>query len=147
MNPIIRHAQKGGSTTLTIFLILFLALVAAGTWAVYNYGDGHVVINDRTLDELQVWEVMLGVVIGIIGAIIGILAGLVGVIIGLVAAILSVGLALAGVAVGMFVVAGVLAGPILLLAGIIILISRGNRKKESASDSPVIDSTAEAVEA
>ncbi len=146
MTRINRSTQSGSGTTFTVTLLLFIALVAAGVWAVYTYGDGHIVINDRTLDDLQPWEVVLGVVIGIIGAIIGILAGLVGVIIGLVAAFLSIVMALLGVAAGLFIFAGVLAGPVLLLAGIIILMTRSKRQQATGADdtNPMIESSAEA---
>ncbi len=149
MTRIQRNTQSGNGTTLTVLLVLFIALVAAGTWAAYTYGDGHIIMNGQTIDELQPWEVVLGVVIGILGAIIGILAGFVGIIIGLLAAAFSIALAFVGVAASLFVVAGVLAGPVLLLALVIYLFTRNSGKSASNSDenAPLIESTPEPAEA
>ena len=149
MTRIQRNTQSGNGTTLTVLLVLFIALVAAGTWAAYTYGDGHIVMNGQTIDELQPWEVVLGVVIGILGAIIGILAGFVGIIIGLLAAAFSIALAFVGVAASLFVVAGVLAGPVLLLALVIYLFTRNNRQSQQSADgdAPLIERVPEPAEA
>ena len=146
MEPIKRHAQMGGSTTLTITLLLFIALVGCGTWAVYNFAEESTfVIGDSTLEDLALWEVVGGVAIGVIAAILGILAGLVGIVIGLVAAALSIALSLLGTAIGLFVVAGVLAGPILLLAAVIILINRSSRPKYEAPIQEQVGSSTEEI--
>ena len=149
MEPIKRHAQTGGSTTLTITLLLFIALVGCGTWAIYNFAEESVlVVGNQTLEELELWEVVGGVAIGLIAAILGILAGLVGIVIGLIAAALSIALSLLGTAIGLFVVAGVFAGPVLLLAAVIIMINRSSRPKyEAPAQEQVAGSTEEIASA
>ena len=143
----VRQRQRGGSNTLIISLLCFVALVAAGVWAAYTYGDGHIYIDGRGMDELSPLEVVAGVVVGIIGAIVGILAGIVGVLIGLAAALLAILLALMGVATGLFITIGVLAGPILLLAAIIMLINRSSKKEPLEEAYSEITETAETAEA
>ena len=131
--------QRGNSSAATLVLVIFVLLVAAGTWAVYQYGgDADVIINGKSLEELQPWEVIGAVVIGIVGLIVGLAAGLVGLLIGLVAMVVSIVLGLIGVAAGLFITAGVLMGPFLLLAAIILLMRRqgGNSSAEAAYCDP-----------
>lgn len=117
-------AQRGSSNTILLVLLVFLALLALGTYAAYTYGDAHIYIDGRTIEELEPWEVIGGVAIGILGAIFGLAMGVVGLVIGLAAAIVSIVLALAGVAAGLFITAGTLLGPFLLIAAIILLLRR-----------------------
>lgn len=130
--PARRGGGAGVAATITLFILF--GIVAAGVWAVYHFGDGHIQIDGRGLDDLDFWEVVLGVVIGVVGAIIGVLGGLFGVIVGLGAALMALVLAAAGVAAGLFITAGVLLGPILLLAAIVMLVRRAGREKHAATE-------------
>lgn len=142
-----RTGQIGSTNTLMISLLVFISLVGAGVWAAYTYGDGYISINGAGLESLTFWEVTAGVAIGIIGAFIGILAGIAGVLIGLAAAFLSILLALAGIATGLFITIGVLAGPILLLAAIIMLMRRSSAHKADTPALPPANEAASAIEA
>ncbi len=114
--------------------LLVLALVAFGTWWVYQYGGEHVSINGHTIDQLQPWEVVGGVLLAIIGTAIAIIGGLIALIIGLAATVIALLLAAGGVAVGLFFTLGTLLGPALLAVAIIMLIQRGNRKKDAVPE-------------
>lgn len=119
-----RAAQRGNASGIVLAIFVFAIVVAAGVWAVYTYGEGHVQINGRGLEDLELWEVIGGVVAGIVGLFIGLVFGAVGLLIGLIAIILSIVLAVAGVAVGLFISIGTILGPFLLLAAIILLMRR-----------------------
>lgn len=126
------QSQRGNSGGVMLIVILFIAIVAAGTWAAYTYGEGHVMIDGRTISELEPWEVVGGVILGILGLFIGLTMGILGLLIGLIAAVVSIVLALAGVFVGLFITAGTLLGPFLLLAAIILLM----RRKKDDDEAP-----------
>jgi hypothetical protein len=108
-----------------LILLVFIGLIVAGTWAAYTHGEGHIYIDGRTVSELEPWEVVGGVIIGIFGAIIGLAGGALGLIIGLAATVVAFALGLMGVAAGLFITAGVVLGPFLLIAAIILLMRRG----------------------
>lgn len=127
-----RAAQRGNSSALMLFLIAFFVLVGLGIWVAYTYGEGYIVIGDRTVSELQPWEVAGAVVIGIVGLVIGLIGGAIGLLVGLAAMILSLVLGVIGVAAGLFIAAGTLLGPFLLLAAIILLIRRQPKDDEDA---------------
>ena len=107
--------------------VLFIAVIAAGVWAVYTYGEGHVIIDGRTVSELEPWEIIGGVIAGVIALIVGLTVGLIGLIIGLVAMVISIVLGLIGVMAGLFITIGTLLGPFLLLAAIILLMRRNKQ--------------------
>lgn len=104
--------------------LLFLMIVAMGTYAAYQWGDGAIYIDGRSVSDLQPWEVVGGVIIGILGMIVGLAAGAVGLLIGLAATVLALALAMLGILSGLFITAGVLLGPFLLLAAVILLMRR-----------------------
>lgn len=117
--------RGGGGGVLKFMLFLIIVAIALGTFAMYQYGaEWGVTVNGQTVDELQPWEVVGGVIIGIVGLIIGLLGGAIGLLIGLGAALVAIALAFAGVMVGLFVTAGIVLGPFLLLAAIILLARR-----------------------
>lgn len=134
---LVRQSERGSSTSSTLIILFFIALITAGVWAVYTYGEGHVIIDGRTVSELEPWEVVGAVIAGIIGLVIGLAAGLLGLIIGLVAMVLSLALGLIGVAAGLFIGIGTALGPFLLLAAIILLMRRkdsGETTERTACD-------------
>ena len=59
--------KSGGNATAAVLVVvlIFAALVAVGTWAVYTYGQGHVVIDGRELQDLlagnasSFWTIMI----------------------------------------------------------------------------------------
>ncbi|GGY40715.1 hypothetical protein [Parvularcula lutaonensis] len=117
--------RRGGGGVWKFLLFLMVVAVALGTYAVYHFGaDADIYINGRTVDELQPWEVVGGVIIGIFGLIIGLIGGAIGLLIGLGAAILAIALAMLGIMTGLFITAGVILGPFLLIAAIILLLRR-----------------------
>lgn len=122
MDEIEERRTGGGFWKFMLFLTI--VAVAMGTFAAYQWGDGVVYINDRSIGELQPWEVVGGVVIGIVGLIVGLIAGAIGLLIGLGAALLAISLAMLGIMSGVFIVAGIVLGPFLLLAAIILLVRR-----------------------
>ncbi|MGV6820440.1 MAG: hypothetical protein ACWA5T_08070 [Parvularcula sp.] len=140
-----KQQQRGNGNAITLVMVIFIALVAIGTWAAYHYGGDHISINGRGVSELEPWEVVGGVIIGILGAVFGLMMGAFGLVIGLIAMVASIVLALAGVAVGLFVSAGTLLGPFLLLAAIILLLRKQNdeTKPEKATRSGGEQSTAQ----
>lgn len=117
-------AQRGSGSSVFLALLFFAVVVGAGIWAAYTYGEGHLVIDGRTVSELEIWEVAGAVVIGVVGLIVGLLGGLLGLAIGLVAMVFSIVLGVIGIAAGLFITAGTLLGPFLLLAAVILLIRR-----------------------
>lgn len=124
MREVTEAPRRGGGLWKFLLFIMIVA-VALGTFAVYHYGaDASISINGRSVDDLQPWEVVGGVIIGIIGLIIGLLGGAIGLLIGLSAAVLAVALAFLGIAAGLFITAGVVLGPFLLIAAIILLVRR-----------------------
>ncbi|MEM1381618.1 MAG: hypothetical protein AAGH41_13440 [Pseudomonadota bacterium] len=116
--------RRSGGGVWKFLLFLMIVAVAMGTYAAYQWGDGVVTINDRAISEFQPWEVVGGVIIGILGLLVGLLAGVIGLLIGLGAAILAISLAMLGILSGVFITAGVLLGPFLLLAAVILLMRR-----------------------
>lgn len=131
-------AQRGSGTGLMVTLLLIVGVIALGTWAAYTYGDSHIVIDGRSVDQLEPWEVVGGVILGIVGLVIGLTMGAIGLLIGLVAMVGSLALAFAGIAVGLFITAGVVLGPFLLLAAIILLVRRGGRSQSSGAAAEVL---------
>lgn len=119
----IEERRSGGGVWKFLLFLVILA-VAAGTFAAYQWGDEVIYINGRGIEDLQPWEVVGGVAIGILGLIVGLLAGVIGLLIGLGAALLAISLAMLGIFSGLFITAGVLLGPFLLLAAIILLARR-----------------------
>jgi hypothetical protein len=120
-----REARRGGGGIWKFLLFLMIVAVAMGTWAAYQYGaEWEMSINGRSFDELQPWEVIGGVIIGILGLIIGLIGGAIGIIIGLLAAAFAILMAFLGIFAGLFITAGVVLGPFLLLAAIILLMRR-----------------------
>ncbi|NRA30990.1 MAG: hypothetical protein HRU11_12115 [Parvularculaceae bacterium] len=119
----IEERRSGGGVWKFLLFLVILA-VAGGTFAVYQWGDGFIYINDKGLEDLQPWEVVGGVIIGILGLIVGLVAGAIGLLIGLGAALLAIALAMLGIFSGLFITAGVLLGPFLLLAAIILMMRR-----------------------
>lgn len=132
------NRQRGKSSVLMMSLIVLLILTAIGTAAAYNYGEGHLIIDGRTVSEMQPWEVVGGVIAGIIGLIVALVLGVAGLIIGILAMMIALALAFAGVAVGLFISAGTVLGPFLLLAAIILLLRR-NRQPVAASPVEQVD--------
>jgi len=116
--------QRSGGGFWKFLLFLMILAVVGGTVAAYQWGEGFIYINDRGIEDLQPWEVAGGVVIGILGLIVGLFAGAIGLLIGLGAAILAIALAMLGIFSGLFITAGVLLGPFLLLAAVILLARR-----------------------
>lgn len=134
MKMLEKTQQRGSSSTATLVILVFIAIVAAGTWAVYHYGgDANIIVNGKSLVELELWEVIGAVIIGIFGLIIGLVAGLVGLMIGLAAMVISIVLGLIGIAAGLFITAGTLLGPFLLLAAIILLLRRNKNNSAEAA--------------
>lgn len=134
-------ARSGGGGVAKFMLFLFVVLIAAGTWAAYNYGgDASISINGRDFNELQPWEVVGGVIIGIFGLIIGLLGGAVGILIGLLATVLALALAFMGIFFGLFITAGVVLGPFLLVAMLFLLMRRGGgrQRQEQIADAEII---------
>lgn len=116
--------RRSGGGIWKFLLFVTIVAVAMGTFAAYQWGDGYVYINDRGIEDLQPWEVVGGVIIGLLGLIVGLLAGAVGILIGIGAAVLAISLAMLGILSGVFITAGVLLGPFLLLAALILLMRR-----------------------
>lgn len=127
------NRSSGSGMGLWALLFVIVALIAAGTWGAYTYGEGVFTIDGRTISELEPWEVIGGVIIGILGLLVGLVAGAIGLVVGLIAAVASIALGLAGVAVGLFITAGTLLGPFLLIAAIILLMRRRQSGAASAS--------------
>jgi hypothetical protein len=125
MSDLERKTGRGTGAVWKFLLFLMIVAVVMGTWATYQYGaEWNVSINGRGIDELQPWEVVGGVVIGLVGLVVGLIGGAIGLIIGLLAAALAIMLAVLGIAAGVFFTAGFFLGPFLLLAAIILLIRR-----------------------
>ncbi|MEM9840685.1 MAG: hypothetical protein AAF830_16230 [Pseudomonadota bacterium] len=116
--------RRSGGGVWKFLLFLMIVAVAMGTYAAYQWGDGYIEINGRGMEDLEVWEVIGGVIIGILGLIVGLAAGAVGLLIGLAATILALALAMLGILSGLFITAGVVLGPFLLLAAVILLMRR-----------------------
>lgn len=119
--------RSGGGLWKALLFLMILAVIG-GTFAVYHFGaDGHIMINGQTVDNLQPWEVVGGVILGILGLIVGLVGGVVGILIGLGAALLAISLAFIGVAGSLFIVTGIVLGPFLLIALIFLMIRRSQR--------------------
>jgi len=130
-NPVITSPKKRPHAWRNATVIV-LILVAVGTWAFYHYGAEYdITIDGRSIDQLQPWEVVGGVLLAIMGTAIAIIGGLIALIVGLAAAVIALLLAAAGIAVGLFFTLGTLLGPALLAVGVIMLIQRSKRKNRA----------------
>ena len=117
--------RKNGGGVGKFVLFLAIIAIASGTFAVYHYGaDGHIIINGRGVDDLAPWEVVGAVIIGLLGLIVGLIGGLIGVIVALAAASVAIALGLLGIFAGIFLTAGFLLGPLLLIILIVMIIRR-----------------------
>lgn len=119
--------RAGNAAGWLIALLLVIGLFAAGVWAVYTYGEGNIYIDGRTVSELEWWEIAGALAAGVVALIIGLIGGLLGLVVGLFAAVVALAIGALGIFAGLFITAGVLLGPILLLVLIILMIRRGGR--------------------
>ncbi|GAB4531423.1 MAG: hypothetical protein Tsb0010_12810 [Parvularculaceae bacterium] len=119
--------RAGNAAGWLIALLLVIGLFAAGVWAVYTYGEGNIYIGDRTVSELEWWEVAGALAAGVVALIIGLIGGLLGLIVGLFAAVVALAIGALGIFAGLFITTGVLLGPVLLLVLIILMIRRGGK--------------------
>ena len=124
--------RAGGAAGWIFTLLVVIGLFAAGIWAVYTYGEGHIYIDGRSVNELEWWEIAGGLAAGAAALIIGLVGGLLGLVIALFATVVALVLGALGIFAGLFITAGVLLGPILLLVLIIIMIRRGGRAEDAA---------------
>lgn len=114
--------RRGGK--LLVGAAVFSVLTLALTIAAYRFGEGAVVINDRTISEMTFFEVTGASAVGVAGLALGLSAAALAVVAALIAAIVSVAIAVLGVGLGLFVTLGVVTGPILLAVMIGVLIKR-----------------------
>ena len=114
-----RWLRVGKATGLT-FLLLTVGLTAAA----YSFGDGHVWIGDRTISDMNPFEVTSASAVGAAGLVVGLGAVIVALLAALVATVLSLALGLLGAGLGLFVTVGVATGPILLAVIIGVLVKR-----------------------
>ncbi|MEO1041581.1 MAG: hypothetical protein AAFX52_04760 [Pseudomonadota bacterium] len=125
MNDIAEREKKSGGGIAKFFLFLMILAIAAGTYALYQHGaDGNITINGRGVDDLALWEVVGAVMIGFLGLVVGLIGGLIGVVVALAAASIAIVLGLLGIFAGIFLTAGFLFGPILLIILIVIVIRK-----------------------
>lgn len=125
--------RAGNAAGWIIALLVVIGLFAAGVWAVYTYGEGNIYIDGgRTVSDLEWWEIAGAVAAGVVALIIGLTGGLLALIVALFATIVALALGALGIFAGLFITAGVLLGPILLLVLIILMIRRGGRSEAEA---------------
>lgn len=121
------HESSGGFWTgALVTLLVFGALIAVGTWALYAFGADTVDVNGRTLAELQPWEAVLLVVVAIMGLVVAVIVAIAGVLLSLLAA-----------AIALFIGLGVVLGPFLLLGFTVLVIRR--RRQTPPKREPVHD--------
>jgi hypothetical protein len=119
------ETKKGGGFGKFV-LFLFVALVAMGIFSAYHWND-FIEINGQAAQDLEIYEVVGAVILGVVGLFIGLVGGAIGILAALVAAVIGISLALIGVLSSIFIVAGVIFGPFLLIAAIILLMRRRHR--------------------
>ncbi|MEM6914827.1 MAG: hypothetical protein AAF511_12720 [Pseudomonadota bacterium] len=125
MSEVTESEKKAGGGFAKFLLFLMILAIALGTYTLYSYGaDGHITINGRSVDDLALWEVAGAVAIGFVGLVIGLIGGLIGVVVALAAASIAVALGLLGIFAGIFLTAGFLLGPILLIILIVMVIRK-----------------------
>ncbi|NRA30178.1 MAG: hypothetical protein HRU11_07930 [Parvularculaceae bacterium] len=92
--------------------------------AIYVTGGETVAANGFTGDEMGMFEVTSSAAVGMAAAVIQLVMGLIGMITAMGAAIFGLAIGAIGIAGAVIVGAGIVTGPILLLAGLVILIKR-----------------------
>lgn len=102
----------------------FCLLTAVAVMAAYQFGEGVVYINERTISDLNVFEVTGGAALGVLGVVAGLGAATVGTVGAIAAAVVGVSVGALGVAAGAVVVVGVVTGPLLLVGIIAWLVKR-----------------------
>ena len=112
----VRFAKASGLT----FLVLTVGLTAAA----YSFGDGYVWIGDRTISDMNPFEVTGASAAGAAGLVVGLGAVIVALLAALVATALSLAVGLLGAGLGLFVAIGVATGPILLAVIVGVLVKR-----------------------
>ena len=112
----VRRAKASG--------LVFLTLTIGLTAAAYSFGEGYVWIGDRTISDMNPFEVTGASAAGAAGLVVGLGAVIVALLAALVATALSLAVGLLGAGLGLFVAVGVATGPILLAVVIGILIKR-----------------------
>lgn len=102
----------------------FAIVVSAAVVAAYRFGEGVVYIGDRTISDMNMFEVTGGAAVGVFGALIGLGAAAIGAVATLIAGIVGLLVGTLGMAVGFVIAAGVLTGPVLLVGLAVILVKR-----------------------
>lgn len=121
------HGKSSKGRVLAIagpILTVFAILTAGVTIAAYRFGEGVIYLNDRTISDMNMFEVTGGAAVGVLGIIAGLAATIVGAVVALAATILGLSVGALGLALGVVVTVGVLTGPILLIGLIIVLVRR-----------------------
>lgn len=119
-----RTSNRNSWTLMGPVAAAFAIVTVAAAIAAYRFGEGVVYIGERTISDLNVFEVTGGAALGVLGAIAGVGAAGVGAIAALVATIVGVSVGVLGLALGTLIVIGVVTGPILLVTMIGVLIKR-----------------------
>ena len=105
-------------------LVGFAVLTVGLTVAMYQFGDGVVWVGDRTVSDMNPFEVTGAGAAGAAGLVVGVGALIVALVAALIATIASVAVALLGTGVGLFFAMGFALGPIFLAVILGVLIKR-----------------------
>jgi len=92
--------------------------------ATYVAGGDAVAASGAAGNEMGMFELTSGAAIGMAAAVISLVMGLIGMITAMGAAIVGLAFGAVGIAGAVIVGAGIVTGPILLIAGLVVLIKR-----------------------
>ena len=104
--------------------VVFALTTACLTVAAYQFGEGQVWIGDRTISDMNVFEVTGASAAGAAGLFAGLGAAVIALIAALAATVLSLGLAVFVGGLGVFFALGVVTGPVLLAVVCGVLVKR-----------------------
>lgn len=102
----------------------FAALTGVLVVAAYQFGEGIVFFNDRTISDMNFLEVTGGAALGALGAVVAIVLAAVSAILAVITAAIGVSVGTLGVVVALFVAVGVVTGPVLLIGIVAMMIKR-----------------------
>lgn len=146
MTDMVPERRSNRTHTWLIVVLVILGLFAISGVSLHHFGGDFITIDGRTMSDLNPFEAILAVIVGVFAAIVAVIVAILATLIGLAAGLFGLLIGLLGAALGIIVAVGVVAGPFIVIGLIvwaIVKASNGGKAKhrdDSYLDAPSSDS-------